>query len=170
MPITRMYHGRHFLIDVLGGIVVGMFFVLFFYFSVYKSQAIRDTFTQKVAYFTLAPRTVLQLTYFLVLPFIVYWVTSKGTGAGILLGLNVGFLLITMRGLPLEEGTFFQRVFRVLIAAVFFHGPNILLKNMELDDIPSLEFIRAAVASFMMMYVSTELIIRLRLFNRGGHK
>ena len=170
MPITRMYLGRHFLADVLGGIVVGMFFVLFFFFSVYKSQPIRDTFIQKVAYFPLAPKAVLQLAYFLILPFIIYWVISKGTGPGVLLGLNVGFILITMKGLPLEGGSFLQKVFRILIASVFFHGPNLLLKNLGLDDIPSLEFIRATVASFLMMYLTTELSVKLRLYNRGGPK
>ena len=150
MPITRMYLGRHFLVDVLGGILIGMFFVLFFYFSVYKSHPIRDTFIQKVAYFSLAPRAVLQLAYFLILPFIIYWIISQenAKGPGVLLGLNVGFMLLTMRGLPLDAGSFFQRIFRILIAVVFFAGTDLLLKNLGLDDIPALEFIRATVMSF----------------------
>lgn len=168
MPITRMYLGRHFLVDVLGGILIGMFFVFFFYFSVYKSHPIRDTFIQKVAYFSLAPRAVLQLAYLLILPFIIYWIISQenAKGPGLLLGLNVGFVLLTMRGLPLDGGSFFQKVFRFLIAAVFYHGPNLLLKNLGLDDIPSLEFIRMTVASFTMIYFTTELSVKLRLYNR----
>jgi membrane-associated phospholipid phosphatase len=168
MPITRMYLGRHFLADVLGGIIVGMFFVLFFHFSVYRSHAIRDTFGQRVAYFPLDPKTVLQWVYFVILPFMVYWVTSQGKGPGLLLGLNAGFIVVAMRGLPTDEGSFFHRLLRTLIAAVSFHGPNLLLKNLGLYDIPSLEYIRYAVAGFVMMCVTTELSVKLGLYKRGG--
>jgi len=64
MPITRMYLGRHFLVDVIGGLFVGVFFVLLFYYSAYKAQWIRDTFSQRVAYFSLTPGAALLLTYF----------------------------------------------------------------------------------------------------------
>ena len=55
---------------------------------------------------------------------------------------------------------------RLLIAGVLFHGLNLLLKNLGFDDIPSLEFIRATVASFLMIYLTTELSVKLRLYNR----
>lgn len=167
MPITRMYLGRHFIIDVLGGLALGMTFVLFYYFMVYRSQGIRGTYAQKVSYFSLDLGAVLQWAYLVILPLIIFWITSQGKGTGALLGLNAGFLLIAMKGLPLEGGSFSQRAFRALLSAVFFHGPNILLKNLGLDDTVGLEFIRYAISSFLMMYITVELSVKLRLYRRA---
>ncbi len=168
MPITRMYLGRHFLIDVLGGLIVGLVFVLIFYHFVFKSQAIHNAFSGRVKYFSLNPRTTLILSYFFFTPLIFYWIAPQDnlSDAGNLLGLNIGFILLSIKGLPLDAGTFLQKILRILIAVVLFFGSNLILKNIGLDDIPTLEFIRAIIVSFIVIYVTVELGIKFRVYKR----
>ncbi len=58
MPITRMYLGRHFLADVLGGLLVGGFFALAFYYFVYRSKSVRRVLSQSRAVFAVSPWSV----------------------------------------------------------------------------------------------------------------
>ena len=167
MPITRMYLGLHFLLDVLGGLFIGVFFMLLFYYFVYKSDSIKDFFSRKkVAYSPLRFKTSVLLTYFLVVPVIFYWILPQKYFSfhGNLLGINVGFILLTIKGIPLDGGTFSQKISRILIALVLFFGTDLLLKNLGFDDIPLLKFIRSVVVSFTMIYGTTELAVKLQLY------
>lgn len=168
MPITRMYLGRHFLVDVLGGFLLGMVFVLIFYYSGYKSKSARETFVRKLPDFTLSLKSVSIWIYFLVPPLILCWIMPHGDARipGTLMGLNVGFLLLTIRGLPLDAGSSFQKVSRALIAGVFYIVPDLLFKKIELDNFQSLEVIRAAISSFSMIYLATELCVKLNIYSR----
>ncbi len=168
MPLTRMYLGRHFLIDVLGGLIVGLVFVLTFYHFVYKSQAIHNTFSGRVNYFYLNPRIILILSYFSITPLVFYWIAPQEnlSDAGNLLGLNIGFILLSIKGLPLDAGTFLQKTIRIIIAVVLFFGSNLILKNIGLDNIPILEFFRAVIVSFIVIYMAVELGIKFRLYKR----
>ncbi len=168
MPITRMYLGRHFLIDVLGGLIVGLVFVMIFYHFVYKSQAIHNVFSERVKYFSLNPKTIPILSYFFITPLVFYWIAPQDnlSDAGNLLGLNIGFMLLSIKGLPLDAGTFLQKILRIFIAIVLFFGSNLILKSIGMDDIPTLEFIRAIIVSFIVIYVTVMLGIKFRIYKR----
>ena len=169
MSITRMYLGQHFLADVLGGLFIGAFFMLFFYYYVYKSDSIKDTFSQRVTYFSFSPKAAKLLAYFIIAPLIIYLILPQKYDCypGTLLGINVGFVLLTIKGIPLDGGTFFQKTFRILTAIVLFFVTSLLLKYLSLVGIPSQEFIRALVVGFTMIYVTTELSVKLRLYKRN---
>jgi len=168
MPIARMYLGRHFPIDVIGGLIVGLFFVLVFYNFVYKSVSLAETFSRRVSYFSINPKTIIMLSYFLIMPLFVFWIAPQDalSDAGNLLGLNIGFMLVTRKGIPLDSGTFLQKSIRIIIAFVIFSGTNLLLKMLGLDDIPILEFIRAVIVSFIVIYIPIEIGIKIGIYNR----
>ena len=132
MPITRMYLGKHFLADVLGGLLVGVFFMLLFYYTVYKSDSMKDTFSRGVKFFPFSPKALILLAYFFIIPLIIYWILPQKYGVfpGTLFGINVGFILLTVKGIPLDGGTPFQKTIRVFIALFVFFGTNLLLKKL----------------------------------------
>ena len=166
--IARMYFGLHFLADVLGGILIGVFFMLLFYYTVYKSDSMKDTFSRGVTFFPFSPKASVLLACFFIVPLIFYWTLPQRYGVfpGTLLGINVGFILLTIKGIPLDGGIFVQKIIRILIAIILFFGTNLLLKKLGFKDFHLLDFIRAAVVSFTMIYITTELSVKLQLYKR----
>ncbi|MDR4496918.1 MAG: phosphatase PAP2 family protein [Candidatus Scalindua sp.] len=169
MPITRMYLGEHFLADVLGGLLIGVFFMLLFYYTVYKSDLMKDTFSRGVTFFPFSPKALILLSYFFIIPLIIYWMLPPNHASfpGNLLGINVSFILLTVKGIPLDGGTPFQKTIRVLIALFLFFNTNFLLKKLGFNESPSLAFIRASIVSFTMIYVTTGLSVKLHLYQRN---
>jgi hypothetical protein len=87
-----------------------------------------------------------------------------------LLGLNLGFLLLRMRGIPSDSGTIVHRVCRVLIAIAFYFGASQLLEKLSdvifRSEPGVVEFVRIALTMILIIWVSTELSIKLGFFRR----
>ncbi len=166
MPLTRMYLGKHFLIDVLGGIFVGIFFIFLFNYFISKSVWNKEIFSQSITYFPLNINKTILLIYFLAVPIIVFLILPQDNSSdlGNLFGLNIGFLLLSIKGIPLNKGTLLQKFFRILIALVFYIVFNLLLKTIGFDDVPLLEFIRATIVSFILMYGTVQIGIKFHLY------
>lgn len=91
-------------------------------------------------------------------------------GIACLIGLNLGFLLLRIRGIPKDSGTVIQRISRVLIAAAFYLGASHLLKKLSdvifRSEPGVVEFVRIALTMILIIWVSTELSIKLGFFRR----
>jgi len=175
IPLSRMYLGRHFLADVLGGYVIGTIFVLVFYFCVYRNEWIDQCLFKKSIHLRLDRKGILCLFYVVVLPFLLLLVPHiNRTIAATLLGLNLGFLLVWIRGIPEDTGTVFQRSARVSIAIAVFLGTDFLLKRMGTAMFSSetelVTFIRVALTVFLFLWGSTELCVKLHLYKRKGSR
>lgn len=171
ISLSRMYLGRHFLADVLGGLLLGFFVVLVFYRGIYKNNSLSSFIFERSEKAQISLGTVLILFYFLFVPFLVLLIPGVPVEqVAALLGLNLGFILIRHRGIPKDSGHVLQRSGRVLLAgAVFFlfyaglkRGIGLVLTNEPV----SVEFIRLVFSMFISLWGSVEISIKLRLYER----
>ncbi|NIM91712.1 MAG: phosphatase PAP2 family protein [Candidatus Aminicenantes bacterium] len=171
IPFSRMYLGRHFLADILGGYFIGFITFLIFYNLAFKSQWFKDFFVGKLELKLLDWKTLLLLFYFLVLPFLLLFVPHvEHEGIGIFLGLNLGFLFLWIRGIPKDSGKIMHRVARVLIALVLYFGVDFLLEKgshiIITGEAGVVEFIRRVLTIILLIWGSTEISIKLGFFKR----
>jgi len=116
MALSRLYLGRHFLADVLGGAALGGAVVLAFVF-VQRAAWDARLFTRAWTEFRAA------------LPNVAVWILLIGAPlaimpfypgrAGAMLGTGAGFLMVMGGGLPDDAGTWAQRAARVACALLF---------------------------------------------------
>lgn len=171
ISLSRMYLGRHFLADVLGGLLLGFFVVLVFYRGIYKNDSLLFFVFGRSEKAHISMGTILGLFYFLIVPFLVLLIPGiPMEQVAALLGLNLGFILIRHRGIPRDTGHFLQRSGRVFLAgAVFFlfyaglkRGIGLVLNN----EPASVEFIRLVFSMFISLWGSVEISIKLNLYKR----
>jgi len=171
ISLSRIYLGRHFLADVLGGLLLGFLLAQVFYRGIYKNNSILNFLFERSEKARISIKTILFLFYFLFVPFLVLLIPGipmKQVAA--LLGLNLGFILIRHRGIPKDTGHVLQRIGRVFLAgAVFFlfyaglkRGIGLVLFNEPV----SIEFIRLVFSMFISLWSSVEVSIRLGLYKR----
>lgn len=175
IPLSRMYLGRHFLADLLGGYVLGFVFVLIFYFCIFRNEWTDQNLFKKPVRLGWNWKYMLCFFYFVVLPFLLLLVPHINlTIVAMFLGLNVGFLLVWIRGIPDDTGTIIQRLARILTVFVVFFVSDFLLKKMIAilfsSETELLTFIRIAVTAVLFLWVSTELCVKLRLYRRKGSR
>lgn len=171
IPLSRMYLGLHFLADLLGGFILGMSFVLIFYVCVYRNDWIAQNLFKKPLQLSWNWKYMLCLFYLIILPFLLLPVPHiNQTVVSMFLGLNLGFLLVWIRGIPEDTGTFFQRLARILIVVAVFFVSDFLLTRMIMALFSSethlLAFIRIALTAVLFLWGSTELCVKLGLYNR----
>jgi len=171
ISLSRMYLGRHFLADVLGGLLLGFFVVLVFYFGIYKNSSLMSFIFEKSEKARISMGTIFVLFYFIFVPFLVLLIPGiPMEQVAALLGLNLGFILIRHRGIPKDTGHVLQRSGRVLLAGVVFfliyaglkRGIGLVLFN----EPASVEFIRLVFSMFLSFWGSVELCIKLDLYKR----
>lgn len=171
VPLSRMYLGRHFLADVLGGYVIGLAFVFLFYKGVIKNSWLFSFLTRKPQQFHWDIKVVLFFFYMCIVPFLFLLLPKiNHEVVAAFLGLNIGFLLVWNRGIPDDKGTILQRSARVLIAlVVYILAEQILGGAIQLlfQPIPGLvEFIRDTLTAGLFFWGATEISIKLGLFKR----
>jgi len=171
ISFSRMYLGRHFLADVLGGLLLGFIVALVFYRGIYKNNSISLFLFERSEKTRISLGTILFIFYFLFVPFLVLLIPGiPMEQAAALLGLNLGFMMIRHRGIPKDTGNILQRSGRVFLAgAVFFlfyaglkRGIGLVLIN----EPASIEFIRLVFSMFISLWGSVEISIKLGLYKR----
>jgi membrane-associated phospholipid phosphatase len=171
VPLSRMYLGRHFLVDVLGGYVIGLAFVLIFYKGVVKNTRLCSFLFRKPQKLQWNIKIILFFFYMCIFPFLILIVPGiNHEVVAALLGLNIGFLLVWRRGIPEDKGTIWQRIARILLAlAVYALADQISgrLSQFLLPVVPGLiEFTQNALTSFFLLWGSTALCIKLGLYRQ----
>ncbi len=173
IPLSRIYLGRHFLADVLAGYILGLIFVLLFYYGIYRQEWFRIFFESSWSQTVWDLKTYFLLVYMLLVPGLLLLLPSFDRRAvGALLGLNLGYLLLKIKGVPRDSGRLLQRVARVLIAGAFYLGSDRVGAGFQslLSIQPSgvWEFLRVVFTMLMVIWASTETSIRLGFFKRGN--
>lgn len=171
ISLSRMYLGRHFLADVLGGLLLGFLMALVFYRGIFINDSLMNFLFKKNEKTRISLGMIIFLFYFLFVPFLVLLIPGiPKEQAAALLGLNLGFIWIRHRGIPKDTGSLLQRFGRVLLAgAVFFlfyaglkEGIGLLLPHEPV----SVEFIRMVFSMFVSFWGSVEINIKLGLYKR----
>lgn len=171
IPLSRMYLGRHFLADVLGGFLLGLIMLAVFFNLFFRKTSLKDYLFGCVGKIRLDLKSLLFFTYSLVIPFLLLLIPHiDPVNSARLLGLNLGFLLLWIRGIPKDEGSLLSRIGRVGMAAVFFFAASVALEKMaELlfaKETPSVEYIAEFLGVFLVIWGSTEISLKLKFFRR----
>jgi len=171
IPLSRIYLGRHFLADVLAGYALGLVFVLLFYYGVYRRKWCQTFFESSWKQTTWTLTTWFLLFYLVFVPCMLILIPSFDRRAvGALLGLNLGFLLLRIGGIPQDSGTLLQRTARVLVAGIFYLGADRLGVGLQslfsLQAAGAWEFLRTVFTMMLVIWGSTEFSIRMGFFNR----
>ena len=171
ISLSRMYLGRHFLADILGGLGLGFLVTLVFYHGFYNNNSLKKYLFKKQEKTQFSVSAMIFLFYFLVVPFLVLLIPGiRIEMAAALLGINLGYIWIRHRGIPKDKGNILQRSARVLIAgSVFFlfyaglkEGSGLVFTR----EPTFFEFIRLVFSMLISFWGSVELCIKLKLYER----
>ena len=171
IPLSRMYLGVHFLADILAGYLIGVMVVLLFYKYGHQNAWYQTILNKKLGQIPRDAKTGLFLLYLLVLPFLLLPIPGvQRVGIAVFIGANFGYALLWIRGIPKDTGTVGQRLARIGLALVIYLGSDFLFKKgtgFFISNEPDLvEFLRYAVTTFLLLWGSTEVSIKLGLFQR----
>jgi membrane-associated phospholipid phosphatase len=171
VPLSRMYLGRHFLADVLGGYIVGLVFVVLIYKCSIQSAWLYSFLSCKPQKLQWDTKVVLFFFYIFILPFLLLLFPKiNHGGVAAFLGFNIGFVLVWNRGIPEDRGTVLQRIARIVIALIVFILVDQILGRSSQPLSPILpgviEFIRNALTVAIFLWGSTMLCIKLGLYKR----
>jgi membrane-associated phospholipid phosphatase len=168
VAFSRIYLGRHFLADVLGGIVLGLGVVACFT-PILRRRAwsrIENTFAL-LASSQWGPGLTL---YFFSLPVLgLALATPLGAeDAGRLLGINAGFFLTARNGLPDDQSSLARRLGRVILAGLYYLSINAMLEmaagQLVSGDTQAVKFAVGGLTTFLMIVSSVETATRLKLY------
>jgi membrane-associated phospholipid phosphatase len=171
IPLSRMYLGRHFLADVLGGYLIGFLLFLLFYKFVYLNKGLKFFLYEKPDWFRVSLKSVMMFIYFFIMPFLLLPIPGVDHEyVAAFLGFNLGFLLIRKRGIPEDTGNFLQRAARVMVALGILVLFRILLEKgaglIFSAEPEAILFIRNALMMLLFFWCSTELCVKLGLYMR----
>lgn len=172
VPLSRLYLGRHFLADVLAGYALSLVFILLFYHGIYRRRWFQDFFHTRWDQTPWNARTWTILFYFIVLPFLILLIPyARIDAVSALLGLNLGYILLRIKGAPLDSGSVLQRAGRAGIALVLYFGLNLVLGVIEglmsTSGSDIVLFAHNVLIMMILIWVSTEISLRLGFFKRA---
>ncbi len=168
--LSRMYLGRHFLADVLGGYTVGSIVLAFAFLFVLSKENLHSESPYKT--FHLDKNALIYLSYMIILPFLLYLFLPniEAENPGRLLGMNIGFLLVLKNGMPDDSGSALKRTSRILMAFLVYFGVYLTAGNLSEilfpSELPVVEFIVAALSTFFYIWGTTGLCVKLGLYKR----
>ncbi len=182
MAFTRMYLGRHFLGDVIGGAFLGL--LLLIAFSAFLRSPVCKAFFRKESFFPSARSSNILsrsslfpgipfYTFMFIVPLLLTASALIGPDlAGFLTGTNAAYLLIIRKGLPSDAGSRGKRVSRVLVAVLNFAAAAFITAvAIDITGAASflgpnmIEFAEAFVPAFTV-WVSVEICFRLGLYGK----
>lgn len=172
VAFSRMYLGRHFLGDVLGGATVGL--ILLTVFTLVLKSSLKDDFFKKEN-FDLAFRRqnlILYFFMFVVPPVLTALSLISADVAGFFLGTNAAYVLIIRKGLPDDAGSVEQRVLRITTALLLF-GVSSFILDVGFDTLETtayfsfklIEFLEAFIPA-STIWVSVVVCTKLNLYRR----
>lgn len=157
MALSRMYLGRHFLADVIGGFALGL---VCFGLAYWISRTFRAKKDQQAKWWTgifllIITACAVSIPY------------ADLERFGDLAGLLIGMFVFLFVGFPMNEGSYFKRFCRFVLAMVVYVVASIAIKSSSLDDIAFGEFFGGTLIIFVTLLVSVVLGIKLGLFQEN---
>ena len=164
IPLSRLYLGRHFLGDVLGGYLVGGVLLLFFYLLYYKN-GFRRLRSRSIRF---SSKFFVHLVYLLFTPllFFVAFPEIHTRLSGTLLGINFLLVYFTAKGFPKHYQSIIKRCLASIVAIIFFSSLSFILYqlfNVFLPDTLLLKFVTSGFITAFGIWTTVQLCSGLRL-------
>ncbi|MEQ8416377.1 MAG: phosphatase PAP2 family protein [Imperialibacter sp.] len=163
MPFSRMFLGRHFLADVLGGLVLGGITVWLAWFFLIKKDKLSAYLAIRKLRLQMNMATVIFISSCILLPIV--FIFLGNSIAAQFLGLNIAFLLIGLQGFPSDEGKWLIRVLRVALAIAVLVGSSVVLDQLigavGLKGNDTVLLIKRALEMFLLIWGSTAIAKKL---------
>jgi len=174
IPFSRIYLGRHFLADILGGLVVGFGILLIFYAFVFRNKRLTEYLFVEKQGLSLDFKNCMFLFYLFLTPFFLLFIPGVNSSLPpSFWGINLSFFLIRQRGLPKVGNDISSRVKSIFVLAIFYLILNTGVKRSMGFMFPSLpqgvEFIREALLVFLIIFLSVEVCLRLGFMRRQNY-
>ena len=172
VALSRVYLGRHFIGDVLGGAILGLIFLIVFTHFL-KSSLINDFFKKENFELAFRRQNLIFYCFMLVIPIIFIALSLVDANvAGLFLGMNLAYLLIIRKGIPDDSGNIAQRSARVFIAILLFEVASHLLgfwfKTAGITN--NLQFTIVFIENFIpaiTIWISVAVCSKLDLYKRN---
>ena len=169
MAVSRMYLGRHFLADVLGGAVLGALVVVALALARRRGWETPLFDRSGTALRAALPNAAIWLLLILAPLAVITYYPGRG---GAMLGIGAGFLAVMRRGAPDDGGTRGQRAERVGIALLLYAAASGVLALavgvLGLDDRATwVTVVSKGVPSFLMIWGTVAAARRAGLYR--GH-
>ncbi len=152
MAFSRVYLGRHFIGDVLGGAIVGLIFL--FVFTRFLKSSLKDDFFKKES-FELAFRRQNLLFYSFMFGIPILFTALSLVSAdvvGMYLGTNIAYLMIIQKGIPDDTGSIAQRTARIFIALLLF-GVTSLILNFWFKTPVTINYLQFTLIEFLRTFI-----------------
>jgi membrane-associated phospholipid phosphatase len=172
MPLSRMYLGRHFLADVLGGFFLGIVILAAVNYLFLRRGACCRLLDLARIQLTTSPGSVVLLAYLILAPLILLLSPLIEAGdVGNLFGMNVAFLVLAMTGLPDDAGAWSKRAVRVVLAfALYLAAAKLTGMAVELsglnEDARWIDFVAHAIPTFVVLWGGVKAGYALGVFRR----
>lgn len=172
VAFSRMYLGRHFLGDLMGGAMVGLILLSVFTLAL-KSSLIDDFFKKENFDFILRGKNVILYFFMFVVPLVLTSLSLISADVvGFFLGTNAAYVLIVRKGLPDDSGSIEQRILRVFIALFLFGFSSLILsvglnalENKAYFSFEFIEFLKAFIPA-STIWVSVVICTKLNLYKK----
>ena len=172
VAFSRMYLGRHFLGDVLGGVTLGL--ILLIIFAQFLKSPLKDDFFKKENFeLTLKRRNLLFYSFMFVIPILFTALSLVSSDiAGLFLGTNIAYFLIIREETPNDAGSTAQRASRVFIALLLFGASSLILDAMFKTSgtinylhFTLIEFLKTFIPG-LTIWISVAVCTKLGLYRR----
>jgi hypothetical protein len=171
MAFSRVYLGKHFIGDVVGGAIVGLISIVVFEYFL-KSSLKQDFFKKESFELAFRRENLFFYCFMFVIPIILVAFSLIGshplsTDTGYLLGMNVAYLLIIRKGIPDDTGTAGQRATRVFIALLLFEVSKMILDcGFCTNYLFAIEFLKTFIPA-STIWVSVVICKKFNLYRRN---
>ena len=157
IAFSRVYLGRHFIEDVLGGAMVGLIFL--FIFTRFLKSPLKDDFFKKESFeFTLRRQNSLFYFFMFVIPILLTaFSLVSATVAGVYFGTNVAYLLIVRKEIPDDAGSTAQRAARVFIALLLL-GISSLILDFWFKTAGTINYLQYTLIGFLKTFIPASTI------------
>jgi membrane-associated phospholipid phosphatase len=173
MAFSRVYLGRHFIADVLGGAILGLIYLIVF--SQFLKSPLKDDFFKKESFIIAfkSPNLVFYFFMFIIPLFFAAYSLVSADIAGLFLGTNFAYLQIVRKGFPNDTANISQRILRVFIALLLLGVSSLVLGAgfeatgmVDYLNFTLLGFLRTFIPAFTI-WVSMEICIKLGLYGKN---